>query len=731
MKKIFFLLLLTLLSITKAIAQNNLPPAYEIKTDTAVNITLGDAYWQMLENRSGEWTIDQVSESPLAEKFHPNNTKKKGIDYSIQAYWVRYRLRNSMTHEARIAIAKNITHADLYTRNIDRKWNHKRTGFGVPWSKRNDLKRITTLTYILPPGSELLIYERNNFDYDVNIPGLPGLPAMGFGFTEKVLQEQYLDSNSDILPSILFGFLILAALFNIYFFLITRERVYLFFSLMILSRAFASFLFDTDFFLREHPIMKWYITSISVFFYFIFWIHFVRYFLETFKYVPRWDKLLIGLNMYTIFIWALLLGRFKRNEEPGVGIIMLITNITFLLFIRSGNKSIRWRIVAVLPAMAILIIPLSNFFFRLLEKYTGKNVPSFITWAFNNFSTLEQIGFVWLLIFFSWSLFRRYEQLQKQITQETLAKEQLAKEKAMERSLLIAEQKIQLEKEVEERTAELKHSLRELKSTQAQLIQQEKMASLGELTAGIAHEIQNPLNFVNNFSDINTELVGEAKQEIDKGNISEVKAILNDIKDNEEKINQHGKRADAIVKGMLQHSRHSDGKKEPTDINKLADEFLRLAYHGLRAKDKSFNATLNTNYDESIGNINIIPQEIGRVILNLINNAFYAVQIKQREASSEGLTTFQKLSTLYEPTVSVNTKKVGDKVEIKVADNGNGIPQKIVDKIFQPFFTTKPTGQGTGLGLSLSYDIVKAHGGEIKVDTREGEGSEFVISLPV
>ena len=268
----------------------------------------------------------------------------------------------------------------------------------------------------------------------------------------------------------------------------------------------------------------------------------------------------------------------------------------------------------------------------------------------------------------------------------------------------------------------VEQALEELKSTQSQLVQREKMASLGELTAGIAHEIQNPLNFVNNFSEVNSELIDELEQEIDKGNLDDAKAIAKDIKENEEKINHHGKRADAIVKGMLQHSRSSSGVKEPTDINALADEYLRLAYHGLRAKDKSFNATMKTDFDESIGTINIIPQDIGRVILNLITNAFYAVKEKNASASSAGQP--------YEPTVSLSTKKVNDKVEIKVKDNGNGVPQKVLDKIFQPFFTTKPSGQGTGLGLSLAYDIVKAHGGELKVETKEGEGSEFIIQLP-
>ena len=263
-------------------------------------------------------------------------------------------------------------------------------------------------------------------------------------------------------------------------------------------------------------------------------------------------------------------------------------------------------------------------------------------------------------------------------------------------------------------------TLKELKATQSQLIQAEKMASLGELTAGIAHEIQNPLNFVNNFSEVNREMIAEMKEEIDKGNYDEVKIIADDIEANEEKINHHGKRADSIVKGMLEHSKTSTGKKEPIDINKLADEYLRLSYHGLSAKDKSFNAEMKTDFDETIGKINIIPQDIGRVLLNLYNNAFYAVN----EQKSRNLIS-------YEPTVSVSTKKINDKVEIRVKDNGNGIPQKVVDKIFQPFFTTKPTGQGTGLGLSLSYDIVKAHGGEIKVNSVEGEFTEFVVQLPV
>jgi signal transduction histidine kinase len=277
---------------------------------------------------------------------------------------------------------------------------------------------------------------------------------------------------------------------------------------------------------------------------------------------------------------------------------------------------------------------------------------------------------------------------------------------------------------LEEAKKQVDKTLLELQATQKQLIQSEKMASLGELTAGIAHEIQNPLNFVNNFSDVNKELLEELKEEIKRGNFDEVKSIANDVIENEQKINHHGKRADAIVKGMLQHSRKSSGQKEPTDINALADEYLRLSYHGLRAKDKAFNAQFITDFDESVGKIDVVPQEIGRVLLNLFNNAFYAVNERQKGESA-------KMNADYKPLVSVETKKLKDKIEIKISDNGNGIPQKIMDKIYQPFFTTKPTGEGTGLGLSLSYDIIKATGGEIKMETKEGEGTEFSIELPI
>ena len=284
-------------------------------------------------------------------------------------------------------------------------------------------------------------------------------------------------------------------------------------------------------------------------------------------------------------------------------------------------------------------------------------------------------------------------------------------------NLLLTNQK----NEIEQQKKQVEESMERLQSTQSQLVQAEKMASLGELTAGIAHEIQNPLNFVNNFAEINTELIDELKKEIEPAGIISANELVEDIKANSEKITHHGNRADAIVKSMLQHSRKTSAQKELTDINALCDEYMRLFYHGLRAKDKSFNAEYDTKFDTNLPLISVIPQDIGRVILNLINNAFYAVNARQKMEQDSG----------YKPLVTLTTSKQGDQVVIEVADNGTGMPEQVKEKIFQPFFTTKPTGEGTGLGSSLSYDIVtKGHGGSINVSTSTNQGTVFSVQLP-
>ena len=423
--------------------------------------------------------------------------------------------------------------------------------------------------------------------------------------------------------------------------------------------------------------------------------------------LPKWDRIfMVGTAVFIALIVISITVVKSEQIVSWVGWALLL-GLIYLIFTQKDLQVAKQIIYAVLPLMLVSFI----------EDLVKLINPAFHKSWENYFDAAGIFAFIWM----GAMLYINGKQ-RKALETERLKAAEKEKEYKITETLKAA-----LEVQVKERTAEitlqkeeLQHALTDLKATQSQLIQSEKMASLGELTAGIAHEIQNPLNFVNNFSEVNTELIAEMKDAIEKGNMDEVRAIANDIADNEQKINHHGKRADAIVKGMLQHSRSSSGVKEPTDINKLADEYLRLSYHGLRAKDKSFNATIKTDFDESIGEINILPQDIGRVILNLLTNAFYAVTEKKK-----------RLGENYEPTVSISTKKLNGKVEIRIKDNGNGIPQQALDKIFQPFFTTKPTGQGTGLGLSLSYDIItKAHAGTLNVETKEGMGSEFIINLP-
>jgi signal transduction histidine kinase len=435
-------------------------------------------------------------------------------------------------------------------------------------------------------------------------------------------------------------------------------------------------------------------------------VSYLRRSLKTAATIPDWNKKLLWL-LYTAIALIVLHFFMKSFDAPIQWLaIILLSLLMYTIYKNEKFSTARFLITAIVP---YIIASFINEVIKLISKTFYNEWHNWLD-ASKTFAIIWGIG--------TWIVTRKQ--------QKELIK---AREKAHEEqqnNKVITAMKAELEVQVAERTAELTKqkeeleiALHELKSTQAQLIQSEKMASLGELTAGIAHEIHNPLNFVNNFSEVNKEIIAEMKEEINKGNYNEVKLIANNLEENEQKINHHGKRADAIVKSMLLHSRKSVGQKEPTDINALCDEYLRLSYHGLRAKDKTFNTTLQTDFDQGIGLINIIPPDIGRVLLNLYNNAFYAVSEKKK-AQGES----------YEPAISVSTKRVNDKIEIKVKDNGNGIAQKVVDKIFQPFFTTKPTGQGTGLGLSLSYDIIKAHGGEIKVETKEGKGSGFIIQLP-
>jgi two-component system, NtrC family, sensor kinase len=442
---------------------------------------------------------------------------------------------------------------------------------------------------------------------------------------------------------------------------------------------------------------------------------FLRDYLETAVRMPEWDKYLKYAWIAVIpLLW--LADFLSLNFINDKFYLILLGVVVYAVHKSKGFQSARLLFIAVVPFLAFA-------FFNDLLKYI---VPSFYESFKGLLDSIGSFTYFWIIGFGIYALRQnKREKVQK--------KKEEAERKALEAK------RMELENQVAERTAELtlqkeeiELTLLQLRTTQTQLIQSEKLASLGELTAGIAHEIQNPLNFVNNFAELSVELAKELKEELarpekDWGLIED---LTNDLMQNQDKINHHGKRASNIVKNMLEHSRTSTGIKELTDINALADEYLRLSYHGLRAKDKNFNATMVTHFQESLPMITVIPQDIGRVLLNLINNAFYAVNQRSHQLLSNSQSG-ENVELKYTPSVFVSTKQIKKTIEIRVKDNGTGMPEGVKNKIFQPFFTTKPTGQGTGLGLSLSYDIVtKGHGGTLKVETKEGEFTEFIITLP-
>ena len=716
-------------------AQTNLPPAYQIKSDTAASVDISDKYWQLLEDPTGKLTINQVSSPAFGAKFHNNTTLTKGYDYHITHYWLRYKLKNTVAWPIRVTIPENVAYASLYSPQPNGKWTVEYTGTLVPWSRRSGLKRILQFEVDLQPGQEIMLYEHDIFDFNLYKP-----ESFHFtiGFAYPVINKNYINDDTyyykNVLSALIIGIMLLAAVVNIFFYRVVHEKLYLYFSLFLVFIGLYYLVRYTDIgFLREYRYAAINLEHVFLIGEFFTLMHFIRHFLSTQANTPKWDKFLIILSFLSIIAWSRYYYLPQTLSFKSFSTMILVTGIviysympiifgTLLYHIPRNKGSDRAGIYALLPAFAWWSIAYTYSFVS-GQLFVFYKIPytKFYLWIQSSRFLIEFFCFFWLVMVFSWILFKRFQVLQQNVIQALLDKERLEKEKEIERSQLIEKQKEELEIQVVNRTAELKKSIDELKTTQTQLIQSEKMASLGELTAGIAHEIQNPLNFVNNFSEVNSELIDEMQDEIGKGNLDEVKTIAADIKENEQKINMHGKRADSIVKSMLEHSRASSGKKESTDINALADEYMRLSYHGLRAKDKSFNAELITHFDKNLSKINVVQQDIGRVMLNLFNNAFYAVHQKQKTTGPD-----------YKPEVTVTTLTENGQVVIKVKDNGIGIPDTIKEKIMQPFFTTKPTGEGTGLGLSLSYDIVvKGHGGKIEVNTKEGEFTEFIVSLPL
>ncbi|HLY72143.1 MAG TPA: 7TM diverse intracellular signaling domain-containing protein [Puia sp.] len=659
------------------------------------NINIGKMI-SVFTDTSGKLSYQDVSAPGFRNKFKQSEQNVPDFGAESAPVWCRFLIKNSYGERLLLAIENTeLEWIDLYIPQRDSVIKKSLSAYNR-FNKREISVNQNLFLLEIPKDSVQLFYLRVMTNTGLQFP-------LRVSSLEKKLSAVQL---SNILYGIYIGFMILMILYNFFIYSSLKDSAYLFYVLYVLFMTLTNVIEEGlafEYLWPNTPQLNHYVNIIACLAG-SFAILFSAVFLHTrenAKRLHRFFYLLIfcyGACVMIILSGNRFLGMITTEFVSLVAVVSLF--LTGIVVYRKGFKPAKYYLIAWTTLLiGVLVFLLKDFNIVPYNQITvsGMRIGSGIEALLLSFALANKIN---------------------TYREEKEKAEVLAFAQAKENEKLVVEQNVILETKVTERTKELKHLLEELSETQSQLIQKEKLASLGELTAGIAHEIQNPLNFVNNFSDINKELIAEMDSEIDKGNLSEAKSIAKDVAENEEKINHHGKRADAIVKGMLQHSRTSTGQKEPTDINALADEYLRLSYHGLRAKDSSFNATMKTDFDESIGKINIIPQDIGRVLLNLYNNAFYAITERKMESGDN-----------YQPTIFVSTRKINDKIEIKVKDNGDGIPLKIIDKIFQPFFTTKPAGQGTGLGLSLSYDIIKVHGGEIQVKTKEGEGSEFIIQL--
>jgi signal transduction histidine kinase len=658
-----------------------------ILTDSTTLISIGKQI-DVLEDPREHLTFKQILSAQYQSQFKESNQKIPNYGIKQTAVWCRFIIKNLSDKDWVLNVDFPNLHSVILYQPVDENYIKQETGRSFAFRKR----LIKNRSFIFP----LQLKANEEKEFYLRIENHICVFPLYVGNMAAISEKQY---PEDTFYGIYYGISFIIIFYALALFIATRERYYLYFFLQVIFLSLFSMIYcgeavlwfpDFALPLTDYGTV---IISLGIICVFLFF----NAILKTKKNIPVASAILKGAALL-IAVGIILYFIGLRAVSPVINMIGTFTvffEAIILCFYLRREKIILLIFIGFCIGFAGIV------FWVFMEK----DIIPYSHLA-NNLFIIETM---WWMIIFSIAL---------ELNINIYIKEKYQAQKELlinleEKERLVLQQNEMLEQKVEERT-------KALKDAQLQLIQSEKMASLGELTAGIAHEIQNPLNFVNNFSEVSNELMDEMKDELNKGDINEAKFIADDIKQNLEKINHHGKRADAIVKAMLQHSRKSEGKMESTDINALCDEYLQLSYHSLRAKDKNFNADFKTDFDNTIGKINIIPQDIGRVLLNLFNNAFYATNEKKK-----------LMANSYQPVAEVKTRRINDKVEIIVTDNGNGIPQNIVDKIFQPFFTTKPTGQGTGLGLSLSYDIVKAHGGEIKVKSKEGEGSEFVIQLPV
>ena len=668
--------------------------------DTGDYINIADKV-SLLEDKSGKLTLEQVMSPDLSHDFTASDKVILNFGFTESSYWIRFVFDNTSSEDLVLELAHtHIEKVNCFIADSTGKTETYTAGFSMPMEKKPLMHhfqifplakgRAAYYIRISPPVQPLPVRIYKNSAYEVKT------------YRQHLVYGFYA------------GVMFFVIISNLFFFYSLRNRLFLFYSgLVLLYLSYASIVMDGFilYLFRGIDLRFWYlfIPTIGVPLQMLY----ALIFLEVRKYAPALHKMTTWLIAYFI-VYAVL--RFFLPLKIVLAMNTIHALISFFgMFYLGYRTSKKGNRLGFYFAMAYLI-----YFLLVLTEATYVQVgkPGY-------FAELSHVAWATLIeaLILSFLLSKKFEwekeetELQRKEAQEKLV------EKTLENERIVREQNVTLEKMVSERTTELASSLENLRQTQNKLIQSEKLASLGELTAGIAHEIQNPLNFVNNFADVSAELSKELMDELQKPNpdTDVIKELSSDLMGNQEKIRHHGMRASSIIKGMLQHSRSSTGQKEATDINNLCDEYIRLAFHGLRAKDKSFNSDYSTDFDSNMPLIPVIPQELGRVLLNLLNNAFYSVQQKSMTAGAG-----------YKPKVTLGTKYEKDSILITVTDNGMGVSEKVKDKIFQPFFTTKPTGEGTGLGLSLAYDIItNVHNGSLDFVSKNGEGTVFMVRLPV
>lgn len=654
----------------------------------------------ILEDKSGQLNFNTVSGLAYQSKFTPSNSTNLVLGYTTSIFWLKFSFENTTSEELVLEIEQaGLPICDLYYLDQNNKLVQYKAGSNTAFSQR-----------IFKNSFQVFPLDSGKKDYYIRLTSNSGpIPF-------NVYSKSYYETKSikqKFVYGIYLGLMLFVVLSNLFFGYSLKNKLYIANAFLVLIFICFSMVVVDGFvvyFFEKVDMLFWY-TFFPPFGTTLLMIYSVS-FLEVKQYTPNFFKIVLWI-IIGCAVWFLIKFFLPFNIVQPINTLQaLITMVTLgLMGYKVYNKGNKVGLYFVFTYIVYFLMVLTE------ATYVNTGKPTYIFgFSYSGYATVVEALALYFMLTqrFEWE--REEAEKSKQEMQNQLI------EKTKENERIVINQNITLENKVNERTAELKESLENLKMAQAQLVQSEKLASLGELTAGIAHEIQNPLNFVNNFSEVSAELVKELEDELVKGDTEEAKAIAGDLRQNLQKIQHHGGRASSIVRGMIEHSRLRTGEKQSINLNQLADEYLRLAYQGQRAKDKTFNCQLITDLKYTPSTISVVPQDIGRVLLNLYNNAFYAVHQQQKHQSA---------GSSYIPTVWVNIKLIAQGVQIRVGDNGTGIPETIREKIFQPFFTTKPTGEGTGLGLSLSYDIItKGHGGTIDVFSHKGKGTEFVVVLP-